>query len=131
MTHFMFFPHLSLFEPGQPALLMLSVMGTKGPSSLNIKEVGLVTVSSPEVVSNSRITENDSGNILVEVDAVPDGEFVILVKGTDKETKSEFQRQSTTQMSVSKVNIKVRELTSDSNLLIDIIPFNIDKCVTV
>ncbi|XP_029706463.1 von Willebrand factor A domain-containing protein 7 [Takifugu rubripes] len=93
-------------QAGQPALLMLSVMGTKGPTSLNIKEVGLVTVSSPEIVSNSIITEKDSGDILVEVDAVPDGEFVILVKGTDQETKSEFQRQSTTQMSVSKVNIK-------------------------
>ncbi|TNM86235.1 hypothetical protein fugu_008506 [Takifugu bimaculatus] len=93
-------------QAGQPALLMLSVMGTKGPTSLNIKEVGLVTVSSPEIVSNSIITEKDSGDILVEVDAVPDGEFVILVKGTDEETKSEFQRQSTTQMSVSKVNIK-------------------------
>lgn len=108
---------------------MLSVMGTKGPTSLNIEEVGLVTVSSPEIVSNSRITGMDGGNILVEVDAVPGGEFVILVKGTDEETKSEFQRQSTTQMSVSKVNIKVRELSSDSR--IDIIQFNIENCVTV
>lgn len=106
---------------------MLSVMGTKGPTSLSIKEVVLVTVSSPEIVSNGLIAEEDNGDILVEVDAIPEGEFVILVKGTDKETNSEFQRQSTTQMSVSKVNIKVR----DSNSRIDIIQFNLDDCFTV
>lgn len=86
-------------------------MGTKGPTSLRINEVALVTVSNPETVSNSTITDEGDGNLLVKVDSVPDGEFVVLVKGTDKASNSEFQRQSTTQMSVSKVNIKVSQRT--------------------
>lgn len=84
-------------------------MGTRGPSSLAIKDVALVTVSEPETVSNSTIMEEGDGNLLVKIDSVLDGEFVVLVKGSDKETKSEFQRQSTTQVSVSKVNIKVSQ----------------------
>lgn len=84
-------------------------MGTKGPTSLSIKEVSLITVSSPENISNSLLTDMGNGDILVEIDSVPDGEFVILVKGTDKQFNNEFQRQSTTQMSVSKVNIKVSQ----------------------
>lgn len=90
---------------------MLSVIGTKGPTSLSIKEVSLITVSSPENISNSLLTDMGNGDILVEIDSVPDGEFVILVKGTDKQFNNEFQRQSTTQMSVSKVNIKVSQRT--------------------
>lgn len=90
---------------------MLSVIGTRGPTSLSIKEVSLVVVSSLETVSNGTINDMGNGNILVTVDSVPDGEFVVLVKGTDKESKSEFQRQSTTQMSISKVNIKVSQRT--------------------
>ncbi|KAM8773368.1 von Willebrand factor A domain-containing protein 7-like [Acanthopagrus schlegelii] len=93
-------------QAGQPATLMLSVMGRKGPSSLTIGDVGLVTVSSPETVSNSTTTDMGNGDILVTVDAVPEGEFVVILSGTDKLSNSEFQRQSTTQMSVSKVNIK-------------------------
>lgn len=86
-------------------------MGTKGPTSLTIKDVALVTVSNPETVSNSTITDEGDGNFLVNVDSVPDGEFVVLVKGIDTASNSEFQRQSTTQMSVSKVNIKVSQRT--------------------
>lgn len=86
-------------------------MGTKGPTSLEIKEVALVTVSNPETVSNSTLTDERDGNFLVKVDSITDGEFVVLVKGTDKMSNSEFQRQSTTQMSVSKVNIKVSQRT--------------------
>ncbi|XP_073327688.1 von Willebrand factor A domain-containing protein 7 [Pagrus major] len=93
-------------QEGQPATLMLSVMGRKGPSSLTIGDVGLVTVSSPETVSNSTTTDMGNGGILVTVDAVPEGEFVIILSGTDKLSSSGFQRQSTTQMSVSKVNIQ-------------------------
>lgn len=88
-------------------MLMLSVMGKKGPSWLTVEDVGLVTVSSPETVSNSTITDMGNGDILVTVDAVPDGEFVVILRGTDKVSNSEFQRQSTTQMSVSTVNIEV------------------------
>uniref|UniRef100_A0A671YRG3 von Willebrand factor A domain containing 11 n=1 Tax=Sparus aurata TaxID=8175 RepID=A0A671YRG3_SPAAU len=93
-------------QAGQPATLMLSVMGRKGPSSLTIGDVGLVTVSSPETVSKSTTTDMGNGDILVTVDAVPEGEFVVILSGTDKLSNSEFQRQSTTQMSVSKVNIQ-------------------------
>ena len=79
---------------------------------MTIGEVALVTVSSPETVSNSTTTDMGNGDILVTVDTVPEGEFVITLKGTDKESNSEFQRQSTTQMSVSKVTIQVGLFTS-------------------
>ncbi|XP_026158595.1 von Willebrand factor A domain-containing protein 7 isoform X2 [Mastacembelus armatus] len=91
---------------GQPASLMISVMGWHGPSSLNVAKVGLVTMSGPATVSNSTMTDMGNGDILVTIDVVPEGEFVIAMNGTDKVSNSEFQRQSTTQMSVSKVNIQ-------------------------
>ncbi|XP_014876907.1 von Willebrand factor A domain-containing protein 7 isoform X1 [Poecilia latipinna] len=90
----------------QPATLMLSVIGRKGPTSTTIQEVGLVTMSGPEVVTNGTMTDMGNGEILVTVAAVPEGEFVLILKGTDTLSNSEFQRQSTTQMSVSKVNIQ-------------------------
>ncbi|XP_037328876.2 von Willebrand factor A domain-containing protein 7 [Pungitius pungitius] len=93
-------------QAGQPAILMLSVIGRKGPSSVTVGYVSLVTVSGPETVRNSTTTDMGNGDILVTVDAVPEGEFVVSLKGTDKVSGSGFQRQSTTQMSVSKVNIK-------------------------
>ncbi|XP_040042129.2 von Willebrand factor A domain-containing protein 7-like isoform X5 [Gasterosteus aculeatus] len=93
-------------QAGQPAILMLSVIGRKGPSSVTLGDVSLVTVSGPETVRNSTITDMGNGDVLVTVDAVPEGEFVVSLKGTDKVSGSDFQRQSTTQMSVSKVNIK-------------------------
>uniref|UniRef100_A0A8C9Y1S7 von Willebrand factor A domain containing 11 n=3 Tax=Sander lucioperca TaxID=283035 RepID=A0A8C9Y1S7_SANLU len=93
-------------QAGQPATLMLSVMGRKGPSSMTIGNVALVTVSGPETVINSTTTDMGNGEILATVDVVPEGEFVVSLKGTDKESNSEFQRQSTTQMSISKVNIQ-------------------------
>uniref|UniRef100_A0A3P9IIT3 von Willebrand factor A domain containing 11 n=1 Tax=Oryzias latipes TaxID=8090 RepID=A0A3P9IIT3_ORYLA len=91
---------------GQPATMMLSVIGRSGPSSVTVKEVGLVLVSGPESTTNSTIEDMGSGEILVTVDAVPEGEFVIILKGTDKVSNSDFQRQSTTQMSVSNVLIQ-------------------------
>ncbi|XP_030000038.1 von Willebrand factor A domain-containing protein 7-like [Sphaeramia orbicularis] len=93
-------------QAGQPAKLMLSVMGRKGPSSLTVTDVGLVTVSSSEAVRNGTISDMGNGDILVTVEEVPEGEFVVILKGTDKVSNSEFQRQSTTQMSVSKVTIQ-------------------------
>lgn len=86
-------------------------MGTRGPTSLTVGEVALVTVSNPETVSSSTITDEGDGNFLVNVNSVPHGKFVVLVKGMDKESNSEFQRQSTTQMTVSKINIKVSQRT--------------------
>ncbi|XP_071368652.1 von Willebrand factor A domain-containing protein 7 [Centroberyx affinis] len=93
-------------QAGQPATLLLSVMGRKGPSSMTIGEVGLVTVSGPEDVSNGTTTDMGNGDILVTVARVPEGEFVVMLKGNDIVSNSQFQRQSTTQMSVSKVNIR-------------------------
>ncbi|XP_056265192.1 von Willebrand factor A domain-containing protein 7 [Pseudoliparis swirei] len=100
-------------QAGQPATLMLSVIGRKGPSSMTIGSVALVTVSGAETVRNSTTSDMGNGDLLVTVDHVPEGEFVVLLKGTDKVSASEFQRQSTTQMSVSKVNIKA---VVDSNM---------------
>ncbi|XP_047432280.1 von Willebrand factor A domain-containing protein 7-like [Mugil cephalus] len=91
---------------GQPVTLMLSVMGRKGPSSITVEDIGLVKVSDLEAVTSGNMTDMGNGEILVTVDEVPEGGFVLLLKGTDKESNTELQRQSTTQMSVSKVNIK-------------------------
>ncbi|KAM6940406.1 von Willebrand factor A domain-containing protein 7 [Xenentodon cancila] len=91
---------------GQPATLKLSAIGRKGASSMTVKDVGLAIVSGPEAVTNSTLTDMGNGDILVTVGAVPEGEFVVVLKGSDKVSNSEFQRQSTTQMSVSKVNIQ-------------------------
>ncbi|XP_076004000.1 von Willebrand factor A domain-containing protein 7-like [Genypterus blacodes] len=94
-------------QAGQPVNLLLSVIARKGPSSMTVGEVGLVTVSGPESVSNGKTTDMGNGDILLTIDKVPEGEFVVMLKGTDKESNSLFQRQSTTSMSVSKVNIQV------------------------
>ncbi|XP_041838691.1 LOW QUALITY PROTEIN: von Willebrand factor A domain-containing protein 7-like [Melanotaenia boesemani] len=93
-------------QAGQPATLMLSVIGRKGPTSMSVTDAGLILVSGPEAVTNGRMANMGNGNILVTVDKVPEGEFVVLLKGMDKVSNSEFQRQSTTQMSISKVNIQ-------------------------
>ncbi|XP_038146511.1 von Willebrand factor A domain-containing protein 7 [Cyprinodon tularosa] len=93
-------------QEGQPATLMLSVIGRKGPSSITVEEAGLITLSSSEAVTNGAMTDMGNGDFLVTVDAVPEGEFVLFLKGTDKLSNTKFQRQSTTQMSVSKVIIQ-------------------------
>ncbi|MEQ2218000.1 hypothetical protein XENOCAPTIV_027736 [Xenoophorus captivus] len=93
-------------QTGKAATLMLSVIGRKGPSSIIVQEVGLVPVSGPASFSNGTMTDMGNGDILVTVDAVPEGEFVLILKGEDKLSNSEYQRQSTTQMSISKVNIQ-------------------------
>ncbi|XP_029949301.1 von Willebrand factor A domain-containing protein 7 [Salarias fasciatus] len=100
-------------QAGSPATLKLSVMGRKGSSSLTIGEVGLVLVSRPENVTKGVMGDMGNGDILVTVDEVPQGEFVVLLKGVDQVSNSKFQRQSTTQMSVSKVNIQT---TVDSSM---------------
>ncbi|XP_008295263.1 von Willebrand factor A domain-containing protein 7-like [Stegastes partitus] len=90
-------------EAGQPVTLMVSVIGRKGPLLPSVSEVGLARMSGPEAVTSGKMTDMGSGDILVTFDTVPEGEFVVILKGT---FHSEFQRQSTTQMSVSKVNIQ-------------------------
>ncbi|XP_068177577.1 von Willebrand factor A domain-containing protein 7 [Antennarius striatus] len=93
-------------QAGRPANLMLTAMGRKGPSSITVEEVVLVTVSSSGSSGSSTLTDMGNGEILVTVDAVPGGEFVVSLRGRDKVSNTEFQRQSTTLMSVSKVNIQ-------------------------
>ncbi len=89
---------------------MLTVIGRNGPSSIAVENVGLLNAS--ETVSKGSITDMGNGDILVAVESVPEGEFVVILNGTDQVSKSGFQRQSTTQISVSKVNIRVSLLTS-------------------
>lgn len=91
-------------------MLMLSLMGRKGPSSINIEDAGLVVVSDPETASTSNITDMGNGEILVTVDKVPTEPFVVILRGKDTLSNTVFQRQSTTQMSISKVNIQVGTL---------------------
>lgn len=88
-------------------MVMLSIIGRRGPSSLDISDVGLVLVSGHETISTSETTDMGNGELLVTVDAVPAGEFVLFLKGIDRISNTEFQRQSTTQMSISKVNVQV------------------------
>ncbi|XP_061131553.1 von Willebrand factor A domain-containing protein 7 isoform X1 [Syngnathus typhle] len=91
-------------QAGQPATLILTVMGRKGPSSIRVENVGVV-VPHTGVERNGTATDMGSGDFLVTVDEVPAGEFVVILKGTEMSSGA-FQRQSTTQMSVSKVIIQ-------------------------
>lgn len=92
---------------GSPAKLLLTLTGEKGPEALEVHEVALVEVSGVKV-SNGTIEKMGGGDFLVSVKDVPEGEFVILLKGKDKTFSSLFQRQTTTQMSQSKVTVKVQ-----------------------
>ena len=69
---------------------MVSVMGRNGTLSPTISEVGLVRVSVPEAVTNGTMTDMGNGDILVTFNAVPEGEFVVILKGT---FYTEFQRE--------------------------------------
>ncbi|XP_069021932.1 von Willebrand factor A domain-containing protein 7-like [Embiotoca jacksoni] len=93
-------------QAGTPATLMLSVIGRKGPSSMTVGDVNLVPVFGPGSGATSTLTDMGNGDVLVTVNAVPEGEFMVLVKGTDVMSNSKFHRQSTTQMTVSKVTIQ-------------------------
>uniref|UniRef100_A0A8C7H3I7 von Willebrand factor A domain-containing protein 7 n=1 Tax=Oncorhynchus kisutch TaxID=8019 RepID=A0A8C7H3I7_ONCKI len=92
-------------KAGMPAMLLVSVLGRKGPASVKVANVALVTVSGSEVVSGA-LEDMGNGEFLVTVTKVPAGEFVVLLNGTDVVSSTVFQRQSTTQMSISKVTIK-------------------------
>uniref|UniRef100_A0A4W5RGT8 Uncharacterized protein n=1 Tax=Hucho hucho TaxID=62062 RepID=A0A4W5RGT8_9TELE len=92
-------------QAGMPAMLLVSVLGRKGPASVKVANVALVTVSGSEVVGGV-LEDMGNGDFLVTVTKVPAGEFVVLLNGTDVVSSTVFQRQSTTQMSVSKVTIK-------------------------
>lgn len=92
---------------GSPAKLLLTLSGEKGPETLELQEVALMEVSGVKV-SNGTVEKMGGGDYLVTVKEVPQGEFVVLLKGKDKTFNSLFQRQTTTQMSQSKVTIKVQ-----------------------
>ncbi|TRY84713.1 hypothetical protein DNTS_001220 [Danionella cerebrum] len=90
---------------GMPAKLLLTLSGEKGPENLKVLEVALVEVSQNKV-SKGSIENVGGGDFLVNVKEVPAGEFVVLLKGEDQSFSSQFQRQTTTQMSQSKIAIK-------------------------
>ncbi|XP_034146852.1 von Willebrand factor A domain-containing protein 7-like [Esox lucius] len=92
-------------ESGVPAILLVSVLGRKGPASVKVSDVVLVTVSGSEIIGGT-LEDVGNGDFLVTVTKVPAGEFVVLVNGTDLVSTTLFQRQSTTQMSVSSVTIR-------------------------
>ncbi|KAK9981269.1 hypothetical protein ABG768_000822 [Culter alburnus] len=92
---------------GSPAKLLLTLTGEKGPEALEVHEVALVEVSGVKV-SNGSVEKMAGGDFLVTVKEVPEGEFVILLKGKDKTFSSLFQRQTTTLMSQSKVTVKAK-----------------------
>ncbi|XP_067297300.1 von Willebrand factor A domain-containing protein 7 [Pseudorasbora parva] len=98
---------------GSFAKLLLTLTGEKGPEALEVHEVALVEVSGVRV-SNGTIENMGGGDFLVTVKEVPEGEFVVLLKGKDKTFSSLFQRQTTTQMSQSKVTVKA---IADSSML--------------
>ncbi|XP_056092844.1 von Willebrand factor A domain-containing protein 7 [Rhinichthys klamathensis goyatoka] len=98
---------------GLPAKLLLTLTGEKGPEVLEVHEVALMEVSGVKV-SNGTIEKMGGGDFLVTVKEVPEGEFVVLLKGKDKTFSSLFQRQTTTQMSQSKVTVKA---IADSSML--------------
>ncbi|XP_065121567.1 von Willebrand factor A domain-containing protein 7-like [Paramisgurnus dabryanus] len=91
---------------GLPAKLLLTLTGEKGPEVLEVQEVSLVEVSG-NTVSTGTVEKMNNGEVLVTVKEFPEGEFVVLLKGKDKISNSPFQRQTTTQMSPSKLTIKV------------------------
>ncbi|XP_051993819.1 von Willebrand factor A domain-containing protein 7 [Xyrauchen texanus] len=92
-------------KAGIPAKLLLTLTGDKGPEVLEVQEVALVEVSGLRV-SNGTTEKMGDGAFLVTMNDVPEGEFVVWLKGKDTTSSSLFQRQSTTQMSQSKVTIK-------------------------
>jgi len=97
----------SAYISGLPAKLLLTLTGEKGPEVLEVHEVALMEVSGVKG-SNGTIEKMGGGDFLVTVKEVPEGEFVVLLKGKDKTFSSLFQRQTTTQMSQSKVTVKVQ-----------------------
>lgn len=91
---------------GSPTKMLLTLTGQHGPDKLKVMEAALVEVSGSGV-ANGTVEEMGGGNFLVSVNSAPPGEFVVLLKGEDTSTSNQFQRQSTTQMSVTSVSVQV------------------------
>ncbi|KPP58056.1 von Willebrand factor A domain-containing protein 7-like [Scleropages formosus] len=89
---------------GRGAKLLLTVTGKQGPDSLKVAEVSLVDASGSGEAKGI-VEELGHGEYLVSMERMPQGQTVLLVKGLDKNTSSHFQRQSTTQLTVSQVTI--------------------------
>ncbi|KAL4640631.1 von Willebrand factor A domain-containing protein 7-like [Arapaima gigas] len=86
------------------AKLLVKVTGKQGPDFLNVTEVSLEEASGSGEVKGT-VEDLGHGQYLVSVDRVPKGQMVLLLKGLDKNTSSLFQRQSSTQLTVSKLTI--------------------------
>ncbi|XP_063076020.1 von Willebrand factor A domain-containing protein 7-like [Engraulis encrasicolus] len=99
-------------ESGMPTMLLLTLSSAKGPGQLKVTEAALLEVSGSGV-ANGTVEHMGEGNYLVSVESAPAGEFVVLLKGQDTVTSSLFQRQSTTQMAVTPLTIKV---VADKNM---------------
>ncbi|XP_065121412.1 von Willebrand factor A domain-containing protein 7-like [Paramisgurnus dabryanus] len=91
---------------GLPAKLLLTLTDEKGPEVLEVQEVSLVEVSG-NTVSTETVEKINDGEVLVTVKEFPEGEFAVLLNGINKISNSPFQRQTTIQMSPSKLTIKV------------------------
>lgn len=97
---------LTALLTGSPTQLLLTLTSRHGPETLRVQEAALVEVSSSGVAMGT-VQEMGRGNFLVSVGSAPAGEFVVLLKGEDTSTSIQFQRQSTTEMSVTPVSVKV------------------------
>ncbi|KAJ8349027.1 hypothetical protein SKAU_G00276160, partial [Synaphobranchus kaupii] len=91
-------------QAGGNATLLLSVVGGDSPT---VTEVSLVEVSGLRV-ENGTWRALGEGDYLVSMEKVPDGSFVILLKGVDgmpRLSQNSFQRQSNTQQKASSLTV--------------------------
>lgn len=111
-------------QAGSPTTLLLTLTGQHGPDTLRVLEASLVEVSGTGVAAGT-VQEMGGGKFLVSVDSAPAGEFVVLLKGEDTSTSSQFMRQSTTQMSVTPVSVKVAVASSMEPGRVFDVPFSV------
>ncbi|XP_041922784.1 von Willebrand factor A domain-containing protein 7-like [Alosa sapidissima] len=116
-------------QAGSPTKLLLTLTGPHGPETLKVLEAALVEVSGSGLAGGT-VQEMGGGNFLVSVNSAPAGEFVVLLKGEDTSTSSQFHRQSTTQMSLTPVSVKIVVDTSMEPGKAINIPFSITSSET-
>jgi len=82
-----------------------------GGDSVTVTDVLLVEASGSDVV-NGTIKAVGATDFLVNVDRIPEGAFVVQLKGlvNDSLSTSRFQRQSPTQYKGSRTTITVRNI---------------------
>ncbi|XP_036372563.1 von Willebrand factor A domain-containing protein 7 [Megalops cyprinoides] len=110
---------------GKSATLLLTMTGSGGSNSLTVAEVSLVEVSGSRA-ENGTARRLGNGDYLVSLDKIPEGEFVVLVKGVASSSLTPFQRQSTTEMRVSQIIIRTQANAS----LEPGVPFSLPFTVT-